>query len=354
MDYVIVPFEIKAVKEDDENYIIEGNPSVYGNIDLGLDIVESGCFYEDLKQNKDTRPILWQHSMYEPIGLGKFKENSNSLFTVINLPKKDTFVTGRVMPQVRVGSVTGLSIGYTPQEFEYDTVGDKQVRRLRRCKLHEASLVTFPMNEEARITMIKSFQNQESIKIDSKAVPSYKDYAIAKDVKWDKAKAVKQIREHTNSGEEPSKAYKNGFMYFDVENEDKYTAYKLPYVYWADGKFKAVPKALSAIVGALSGARGGIDIPDADKSKIKSQINKYYAKMDRESPFKNNITFIDKKTLECLEKRDYEKLFDDNIILSSQAKKKIVDNLNFGNEEIIEDNSFLDRLKGIKSNIDKL
>ena len=263
-------------------------------------------------------------------------------------------MTGRIIPQIKVGSITGVSIGYRPEEFVYDTINDRQVRRLKKSQLKESSPCVFPMNEEARISMIKSFQNQEIIKIDSKTVPPYKDYAIAEDVKWDKAKAVKQIREHTNSGEEPSKAYKNGFMYFDIENEDKYTAYKLPYVYWIDGKFKAVPKALSTIVGALSGARGGIDIPDADKSKIKSQINKYYAKMDRESPFKNNITFIDKKTLEGLEKRDYEKLFDDNIILSSQAKKKIVDSLDFGNENVIEDNSFLDRLKGIKSDIDKL
>jgi HK97 family phage prohead protease len=353
MEYIIAPFEIKTVNEDDEYYIVEGKAAVYGNVDLGDDLIESGCFYEDLKQQGDKRSILWMHKWDEPIGKGSFKENSDHLFVSMKLPKKDTFVTGRVMPQIKVESVTGLSIGYNPIEFKFDNINNRQVRRLQKCELKETSPVTFPMNKEARITMIKSFQEQNIKKeVESKAVPPYKDYAIADDVAWDKAKSVKQIRENTNSGDEPSSAYKNGFMWFDAENEDKYTAYKMPFVYWMDGSFKAVPKALSAIVGALSGARGGVDIPESDKTKIKAQINKYYSKMDRESPFKNDTTFIDKKTLEGLEKRDYEKLFDDNIILSSQAKKKIIDSIDFGNKvKDIEDNSFLERLTELESKI---
>jgi hypothetical protein len=272
------------------------------------------------------------------------------------LPKKDTFVTGRIMPQIKVRSITGLSVGYQPEEFSYDTVNDKTIRRLKRCQLKETSPCVYPMNEEARIEMIKSFQNHE-VKTDeaSKIVTSFKDYVIADDVSWDKAKSVKQIREHTNSTDAPSSAYKNCFMYYDAEKTDDFTGYKMPFVYWMDGSFKAIPKALSAIVGAISG-RGGVDISDANKEKIKSQINMYYRKMDREEPFKSNgNTFIDKKTLEGLEKRDYEKLFDDNIILSSQAKKKIADSLNFGNEvKEVEDDYFLKGLEKIESKINKL
>jgi len=354
MDFAIIPFEIKSQSEDKDNYIVEGKASVYGNIDLVDDIVESGCFREDLMKEGNERSILWMHKWDEPIGKGTFQEYSDHLFTKILLPKSDTFVTGRVMPQLKINSITGLSIGYQPEEFAYDTVGDKQVRRLKRCKLREVSIVSFPANEQARISMIKSFQTHETkTENESKAVPPYKDYAIADDVNWDKLKAVKQIKEHTNSKDAPSSAYKNCFMFYDSDKADDFTGYKMPFVYFVDGNFKAVPKALSAIVGALSGVRGGVDVNDTDKAKIKSQINEYYKKMDREEPFKSNgNTFIDKKTLEGLEKRDYEKLFDDNILLSSQAKKKIADSLNFGNEvKEVRDDSFLKRLEDIESKI---
>jgi HK97 family phage prohead protease len=380
-DYMLIPVEIKSIEkkqEDGSEYIyVDGLASFYNNIDLGRDRVLKGFFSEDLSQRGNERPALWQHKSAEPVGINFYTDTDIGLAFSAKLPTDDTFVMGRVYPQLKVGSVKGASIGYETQESNYNE--ELSCRDLIKGRIHESSFVTFAMNPKAQIFSVrKQLENIDSLEIkssgmrepllafakelnlakdiDSKAVPPYKDYAIAEDVKWDKAKAVKQIREHTNSSEKPSSSYKNCFMFYDSENPDQFTAYKMPYVYFMGGSFKAVPKALSAIVGALGGARGGVDIPNADKSKIKAQINKYYKKMDREEPFKNNNTiFIDKKTLEGFEKRDYEKLFDENIILSSQAKKKIVDNLNFGNEvEDIRNDSFLKGLDKLESEINKL
>ena len=166
---------------------------------------------------------------------------------------------------------------------------------------------------------------------------------------WDKAKAINQIKEKTESKDKPSASYKDGFMYYDKENADNFTAYKLPYVYVVDGKFKIVPKAIYAIAGAISGARGGLKIPDEDKKKIKSIINKYYEKLGKDSPFKDDgKCYIELDTFKCLEKIDIEKIFDEDIVLSNGVKKYIAENLGCQVKDNSEKkNDLLDSLRAL-------
>lgn len=384
IDYMIVPIKIKSIeKKEDEGFIyVEGYAAIYNNIDLGGDRILSGAFAEDLKENGNQRPALWQHFWFEPVGTKTYAENEKGLTFLAKLPMDDTFVMGRVYPQLRVGSVKGASIGYRTLDDRYNE--QMGCRDLIKLCLKESSFVTFPMNEEAQIFSVrrslKNIQDNEckemsssmknfiidfakkshiddsEILKDSKTVPAYKDYSLTDEkLKWDKKKAIKQIRANTNSQESPSKSYKKGFMYFDPEKEDDFTGYKLPYVYY-DGGFKAVPRGLFAITGALSGARGGVNILDTDKAKIKSQLNKYYKKMGREEPFKGDKTFIDVGTLECMEKRDIEKIFDNDIILSTQSKRLIADRLGYQDNDNLDDqkSDFLIELEGIKDSINKL
>ena len=330
--YIVVPYQIKELKEDNDNYIVEGYASVYGNIDLGGDIVEQGAFREDLLKNGNERPILWQHNRTEPIGLGIFSENNEGLIVKMLLPKGDAFVKDRVMPQIKIGSIKGLSIGYSVEDVAYETIDKVQIRILKRCNLYENSIVTFPMNQQARITAAKQFLLENNITFNEEKKVIKKDYELVDiEIAWDKGKAIKQIKKQTNSDDKPSTNYKNGFMWYDEDDKENFGAYKLPYTYVVDGTMKAVPKAIFAIAAALSGARGGIDIPEADKEVIKTQINKYYKKMDRESPFKNGKAFIDIDTIKCFEKRDFDKIFDfENIILSNSAKDYIVNCIQSG------------------------
>ena len=50
--------------------------------------------------------------------------------------------------------------------------------------------------------------------------------------------------------------------WYDAENEDVKSAYKLPHHRASD--LKAVWRGVAAAMGALLGARGGVDIPDGD------------------------------------------------------------------------------------------
>lgn len=359
--FIVSPFEIKQVNEDEDNYIVEGMASVYGNIDLGDDIVESGAFAEDLMKRGNERPILWQHDSRQPIGVGEFKETSNGLYVKICMPKSDQFVRERVMPQISIGSVKGLSIGYSTEDFEYISMNDRRIRKLKRCGLRETSAVTFPMNEEAQIMAAKQYlleHNIVSLEEDSKTVPPYKNYSMTDTSKsWDNNKAIRQIREKTGSAESPSESYKDGFLFYDPEKADSFGGYKLPYVYVEDGSFKAVPRALSAIVGVLGGARGGVDIPNADKEKIKAQLNKYYKKMGREEPFKSENIFIDTHTLKNMDVKDMHIIFEKDVILSSKAQEMVIKSLTYDEDhgEVAEEenNNIGELLKEYNKELDK-
>jgi hypothetical protein len=47
-----------------------------------------------------------------------------------------------------------MSIGYSTKKYEIDA--EKGTRKLQELELHEVSLVTFPMNDKATITAVKS------------------------------------------------------------------------------------------------------------------------------------------------------------------------------------------------------
>lgn len=150
--YKSVPFEAKQIESDDDDiFRFEGFASTFGNEDLGGDIVVKGAFAESLK--RITPKILWQHDRYEPIGMPeKVVETDIGLEVIGALPKDDSLVSGRVIPQFKIGSVSALSIGYFIEDFS--VIDD--VFFIEKAELIEFSPVTFPMNPSAVITGFKS------------------------------------------------------------------------------------------------------------------------------------------------------------------------------------------------------
>ena len=352
--FLYAPFEIKEVKEEGDEFVIEGYASVYGNIDSYGDIVDQGAFSEDLAQNGQKRPILWQHSGWEPIGRGEFQDMEKGLFVKICLPKTDTFVTGRVMPQVKIESITGLSIGYRTIQAEQD-VSNSAIRHLQKLKLYETSLVTFPANEEARILAAKQFIHSHD-----RSVPPLGAHKIAADgTAWDAAEAVAQAREATGSKDAPSAAYKTRFFYHDENRDDSFGAYRLPKSMDVDGETVYVPRGLAVAVGALAGLKGAKGIPPEAREKIREQLNVLYKQMGREEPFPGKgLTFVDAGTIKEMEPIDMERIFDDDIVLSSGAKEFVVKAVADGKgapdggEET--DDDFLSELKSLKESIKEI
>lgn len=142
------------IKSLEENGRFAGYASVFHVVDNQRDIIERGAFAESLSGRECEIKLLWQHQPAEPIGV----------FDRIFEDKLGLYVEGRLLLGVqkareayallKEGAVSGLSIGYSPVRYTVDP--ESGIRRLHSVQLWEVSLVTFPANSGAQVTVVKN------------------------------------------------------------------------------------------------------------------------------------------------------------------------------------------------------
>lgn len=154
MDFRDIGFDIKEVKSSGT---FAGYGSVYSVVDQGDDIMEKGCFADSLKEwkQKGRMPaLLWQHKQSEPIGAYTLmREDDNGLYVEGKLALK-TQRGAEAYELMQMKALSGLSIGFMTREDSFDH--KTGIRSVKRADLWECSVVTFPMNDKARIEMVKS------------------------------------------------------------------------------------------------------------------------------------------------------------------------------------------------------
>jgi HK97 family phage prohead protease len=152
-----VHFEVKASQDDEEKGVFSGYGSIFGNRDLGNDIVVEGAFAKSIaSKGAKAVKMLYQHRPDEPIGV----------FDEIIEDRRGLKVKGRlamgtqrgreVYELMKMGALDGLSIGYRvdAKGYDYDDKGKR--RYLKSVDLMEISAVTFPMNPRARVAAVKA------------------------------------------------------------------------------------------------------------------------------------------------------------------------------------------------------
>ena len=150
--------ELKAYQdEEDKDYgTFEGYGSVFGNKDLGNDVIEAGAFAKSLKRRKPQNvKLLYQHKSDMPIGVfDEIKEDDHGLVVKGRLALK-TQAGAEAYELLKMGALDGLSIGFrvNPKEVSYDKRGNKRI--IKEVDLMEVSLVTFPMNPQATVRSVK-------------------------------------------------------------------------------------------------------------------------------------------------------------------------------------------------------
>ena len=150
--------ETKAAGDAGE---FEGYASTFGNVDQGGDVVEPGAFIEGVvKAKADGRviPMLWQHDQREPIGIWKdIAEDTKGLYVKGQLLIDDDPLARRAHALLKAKALGGMSIGYrVPAGGMAEDEKRRGVYRLKKIDLREISLVTMPMNIQARVTTVKS------------------------------------------------------------------------------------------------------------------------------------------------------------------------------------------------------
>ena len=120
------------------------------------------------------------------------------------------------------------------------------------------------------------------------ATTSFQDFDLADaDRDWDGDAADKRVRKWADAEDEPNQKYRDTHVWYDADNKDNFTAYKLLICDVVNGKVVAVPRGVMAAGGVMQGARGGVDIPKSDVDRVKSHLAKYYRKMDHTPPWEH-------------------------------------------------------------------
>ncbi|HET6793303.1 MAG TPA: hypothetical protein VFH45_02600 [Acidimicrobiales bacterium] len=121
------------------------------------------------------------------------------------------------------------------------------------------------------------------------SVTSFKDLPLAdRSRRWDGTAAEKRVRKWADATEEPNARYRDAHVWYDKENKDNFTAYKLLIADVVNGELVAVPRGVMAAGAVMQGSRGGVDLPKGDISRVKSHLAKYYGKMGEQAPWQRD------------------------------------------------------------------
>jgi HK97 family phage prohead protease len=149
--HLSVPLEIKATS----GRKFEGHGAVFGNVDLGGDIVVKGAFARTLSNHTKagTLPVMcWMHKPDMIPGVWTaMGEDSKGLFVAGELV--DTPLGNEIKTLLDRKAVRGMSIGYQTVESDWR---DDGIRLLKQVELHEVSIVSMAMNPLAQVEALKA------------------------------------------------------------------------------------------------------------------------------------------------------------------------------------------------------
>ena len=160
--------QIKATGDDGT---VEGYGSVFGVRDNYDDVISKGAFLASLNDHKaaGTMPaMLWQHDADKPIGIWTEMIEDEKGLRIKGRLAMETVKGKEAHALLKMGAINGLSIGFMSKEWAYDR--ETEVRTLTAIDLWEVSLVTFPANEKARVTNVKSADELQAPKDAEKAL----------------------------------------------------------------------------------------------------------------------------------------------------------------------------------------
>lgn len=155
-------FQLKSLSDTGT---FSGYGSVFNVEDSYGDIVAPGAFTESLAAQKTIGRLpamLWQHRSAEPLGVYTSMSEDNLGLKVEGQIALNTVRGAEAHALLKMGALSGLSIGYVTREDSFDRVTG--ITTLKKVDLWEVSLVTFPANDAARVHGVKTIEVIEDLK----------------------------------------------------------------------------------------------------------------------------------------------------------------------------------------------
>lgn len=144
--------------------VFEGYASVFGVVDGDGDIIEPGAFAQALKSQSRAVAMFFNHRRNE-IPVGKWLELAED--------SKGLHVRGELTPgnpqsealkaAMIHGTVGGMSVGFSASKQDVTSIATGYSFR-NVARLTEISVCTFPANESATVSTLKSMDTIESIR----------------------------------------------------------------------------------------------------------------------------------------------------------------------------------------------
>lgn len=146
-----LPLEVDSLEERQ----FTGYGSIFGNADLGDDIVVKGAFKNTLIEKKRAGkypPMLWSHDPTRVAGKWlSMEEDSRGLLVKGELA--DTPLGNEIHTLLKMDAVSGMSIGFVIRDQDYDRQGN---RLIKEVDLWELSICAIPMNPLAQVANVKT------------------------------------------------------------------------------------------------------------------------------------------------------------------------------------------------------
>ena len=198
--------------------------------------------------------------------------------------------------------LNAASVGFLPITVSQEHVlGGQNGVTYVEWELIETSAVSVPSNREALASLAAGGDMMAKSLIAravEKGVVPFQNLPLSEADSWDGSAAVTSMRRMCSSDGSGDKEkmdwgrYAKGFCWFDSMDKESFGAYKLPIARAEvrgamgaeDGAMFVVWPGCAAAMGALLGARGGVNIPADDRRGVYGNLVRYYKKFDKEPP----------------------------------------------------------------------
>lgn len=147
------------LREEGDLGIVRGYGSVFNKVDSYGESVQPGAFSKSLKawgRSKHDIPMLWQHRSDTPIGVWDAYEEDTKGLKLTGKMNLQTQRGKEAWSDMKMGAVTGLSIGFFEIKADPYDFTSNEPRKLHELDLREVSPVTFPALKEAQIDTVKA------------------------------------------------------------------------------------------------------------------------------------------------------------------------------------------------------
>lgn len=154
MDRYIAPLQIKSAESDGT---FTGYAAVFGNVDLGNDVILPGAFKTAKTTSDGMLRIAMHHRLDQLAGKAKFEQDDHGLRVEGKLSLGVSYVRDAYQ-LMKDGVLDGLSVGFNilPDGSSWQERDDGYVRVISGAELWEFSLVPFGMNPEALVDSVKA------------------------------------------------------------------------------------------------------------------------------------------------------------------------------------------------------